>query len=418
MCYPVDMKRTTVEPGLLKVFRFIIILHLSLLALQWLGQLRPTEAERIRRYPMVSIVVMVTLIAYLSWPWVRRQMGIWFLPVALVAFTSTVIFQHILNASRRLSMGADDSIVINDAWTVLVLLFVPLVLMAWQYPRVRNVIIFCVVTSVVEISLAIPLALAGGPPLGLWVTYIAFRVVLYLLVGYLVSRLSMTQRQQQEELTRTNARLVHYASTLEQLAISRERNRMARELHDTLAHTLSAVTLQLEAVESLWESSPDNARQTLNRAQELSRNGLREARRALQALRASPLEDLGLGLAVRQLAESAAQRAGLTLELDVPEQLEQVRPEVEQSLYRIAEEAIANVVRHANASVLSLSLRQNPDGLRLRIADDGRGFDPERLDQNGHYGLTGMQERVLLCGGTLEVNSRPGEGTVIGVSVV
>ena len=153
--------------------------------------------------------------------------------------------------------------------------------------------------------------------------------------------------------------LRQYADTVEELTISRERNRMARELHDTLAHSLSAVTVQLEAIRTLWAVDPEAARNMLDSADEAARLGLKEARRALQDLRASPLQDLGLPLALQELAETAARRSGAVLALDVPRQLDgSLSPAVEQGVYRIAQEALENVVRHAQASAITVSLAQ------------------------------------------------------------
>src|SRR5439155_20678930 len=129
----------------------------------------------------------------------------------------------------------------------------------------------------------------------------------------------------------------HHAGTLESLAVSRERNRMARELHDTLAHTLSGLSVQLETVEAYWDVEPRTAHAMLDRALEATRDGLQETRRALKALRASPLDDLGLGLALRRMAESAVARANIELDLEIPEQVPPLAPDVEHCIYRVAQ---------------------------------------------------------------------------------
>ena len=189
---------------------------------------------------------------------------------------------------------------------------------------------------------------------------------------------------------------------------------MARELHDTLAHTLSAVAIQLEALDALWDGDPQAARKTLLLSRDLTRSGLVETRRALQALRANPLEDLGLGLALRHLAETTAARAGLQLSLDIPSKLGQLSPFAEQNIYRIAEEALNNTVRHANAHHLTVSLRQNSKQIMLLIADDGLGFDAQPV-QNEHFGLVGMRERAALCHALLQIESAPDKGTCISL---
>jgi signal transduction histidine kinase len=267
------------------------------------------------------------------------------------------------------------------------------------------------------LALAAWLQAAGGPALDPIAEEILVRVMLFSIVGYVVVRLSAAQREQRRALARKNADLAHYATTLEQLAISRERNRLARELHDTLAHTLSAMSVQLQALEVLLDGDLEAARATLRTLQDMTRQGVGEARRALGALRASPLEDLGLLEALRRLAESTAERAGLRLALDLPDSLDDLRPDLEQHLYRIAEEALANVVRHANAATLTVRLRQRGDGVTLLIADDGLGFDPATATADGHYGLRGIQERARLVGGALTIDSQPGQGARLALSV-
>jgi signal transduction histidine kinase len=221
-------------------------------------------------------------------------------------------------------------------------------------------------------------------------------------------------------LARANAQLTHYATTLEQLATSRERNRLARELHDTLAHTLSGMAVQLEAAKTLWDMDPAQARDMLDQSLTATRSGLTETRRALQALRAAPLEDLGLVLAVCTLAESVAAQTGATLTWQGPDaaRVENLSPDVEQCVYRVAQEALENVARHAGAKHLTVQLTQDKGRLTLQISDDGRGFDLSKASANNHHlGLTGMRERAEMIGGILHVESRLGNGTTIRLMV-
>jgi signal transduction histidine kinase len=255
-----------------------------------------------------------------------------------------------------------------------------------------------------------------------------------LLVGYVVVQLVSIQREQRaalaeayEQQAAANARLQQYAVTIEELSISRERNRLARELHDTLAHSLSAVTVQLEAVRSLWQVNADSARDLLDQADETARTGLTEARRALQALRASPLQDLGLVLALQDLAETAAERTGASLELQVSEHLPDrlaghVPLEVEQGVYRVAQEALENVVRHAAARHIVVRLEQQAQNLVMCIEDDGVGADrdqlpPEENQVEGRLGIRGMQERAQLIGGQLKIVSQPEQGTMVTLTI-
>ena len=214
-----------------------------------------------------------------------------------------------------------------------------------------------------------------------------------------------------------------FAVALEELTISRERNRLARELHDTLAHSLSAVAVQLEAVRSLWAVDPDGARDMLDQADGTARTGLTEARRALQDLRATPLKDLGLGLALRELAETAAERAGASLQLQLSEQPpDGLSPFAEQGIYRIAQEALENVVRHSGAKALSVSLQHSDGQATLQIGDDGLGTDyadasPHQAGGPRGLGIRGMRERAELIGGTLQITSEVGQGTRVMLTV-
>ena len=238
------------------------------------------------------------------------------------------------------------------------------------------------------------------------------RTAMYLLVGYAVSHLADDQRRHNAQLAEANRRLSAHAAALEQLTISRERNRMAREMHDTLAHTLSAVAVQLEAVHSLWDANPGEARSMLDRSLVVTRDGLNEARRAIQALRTAPLEDLGFGLAIRNLAHSMAERGSLKLDLQVPDELPGLDAEIQHSLYRITEEALRNVVQHAGAHQVSIAIEKSAGRLDLSVCDDGHGLQAE-AEQDGHYGLRGMRERAEAIGAQLFVESQPDHGTIV-----
>ena len=173
------------------------------------------------------------------------------------------------------------------------------------------------------------------------------QTVIFLAVGFSISYLMTRLRRQQQSLETANVRLTHYASTLEQLATTRERNRLARELHDTLAHTLSGLSVQLETVKAYWEVNPAMARSSLYKPLATAHSGLEETQRALKALRASPLDDLGLSMAIRNMATEAAERAHLHLDITAADKTPALAPDVEQCVYRVAQEAIANVVNHA-----------------------------------------------------------------------
>ncbi len=298
------------------------------------------------------------------------------------------------------------------------ILFIGLILTAWRYAW-QWVIVFSLGTT--TLGLALMLRGAGGaipvPGMrdGFYAGYLVhlIQTISFIVVGYFISHLMGRLREQQTSLADANTRLTHYASTLEHLTISRERNRVARELHDTLAHTLSGLTVQLETAKAYFEVDPKTARNLVEKSLGAARTGLEDTRRALKALRASPLDDLGLVLALHQLATTAAEKAHLQLSLEMPETIPALSPDVEQCIYRIAQEAVANVVYHANARCLSVMLQVQKDALELQIVDDGSGFNPKQTYTPGHYGLSGMQERAALAGGHLKIKSQPGQGTIV-----
>jgi two-component system NarL family sensor kinase len=203
-----------------------------------------------------------------------------------------------------------------------------------------------------------------------------------------------------------------------QLGAAEERNRLAREIHDTLAQGLAAITLQLETADALLEANtqPDKARQIVQHALSLTRSNLDAARRSVLDLRAAPLEGRSLGDAVSEMAEEWAVRGDLALHLSVTGGNFPLPVRVEVGVYRIVQEALTNIVRHAEAQSLTLALTIKPEQVELTIEDDGCGFDPEEVP-NGHYGIIGMNERIKLLGGEMTLCSAPGDGTRLDVVI-
>ncbi len=195
-----------------------------------------------------------------------------------------------------------------------------------------------------------------------------------------------------------------------------ERNRLAREIHDTLAQGLAAIALQLETADALLEASPEAARirPTVQNALTLTRANLEEARRSVLDLRAQPLEGKTLAEALASLTTQSEWRVPVRATLTGPPRPLPGRLEV--GLYRIAQEALLNATRHAHAQHITLQLRTESTRLQLIITDDGTGFDPAHLPP-GRYGLIGLNERAKLLGGTLKLESSPGQGTRVEVSV-
>jgi signal transduction histidine kinase len=233
------------------------------------------------------------------------------------------------------------------------------------------------------------------------------------MIGHIVSLLMDTQRQQQRQLINANVQLSEYALALEHLTETRERNRLARELHDTLAHTLSGLSVNLEAIKiSLDKDDGDNIR-LIDHALENTRQGLDNTRRALKSLRSKPIEEFGLLIALKKLADYAAERGGFELTTDLPASLPAFSSDEEQTIYRIAQEAFENIIKHAEADRVSIKTTVDKNRFRLLIEDDGIGFTDLALEEEDIYGVRGMSERAKMVSGQLLIDSHPGQGTTI-----
>jgi len=207
-----------------------------------------------------------------------------------------------------------------------------------------------------------------------------------------------------------NARLYEQAR---ELAVVEERQRLARDLHDAVTQTLFSASLIAEVLPRIWERNPDEGRHRLEELRELTRGALAEMRTLLLELRPAALADAELGDLLRQLAESITGRARVPVTVEVEGECD-LSPEVKIALYRVAQEALNNVAKHAGASQAMVSLRYQPERVELRVSDDGRGFDPESIPPES-LGLGIMRERAEAIGAALKVESQVGQGTWVVV---
>ncbi|HKI91546.1 MAG TPA: sensor histidine kinase [Gaiellaceae bacterium] len=189
-----------------------------------------------------------------------------------------------------------------------------------------------------------------------------------------------------------------------------ERKRLARELHDETAQALTSILLGLKGLEGRVGEEP------LAVIRGLVGSALGDVRRLAVELRPPALDDLGLGPALDRLATIVAEKSGLGIEVDVAFRGEQLTPEQETALYRIVQQALANVVNHADARSVSVVVCGRGGVVRAVIEDDGAGFDPADV-REGALGVVGMRERVLLLGGRFEIDSSPGTGTTVVVEL-
>ncbi|MGD8515441.1 MAG: PAS domain S-box protein [Anaerolineae bacterium] len=208
-----------------------------------------------------------------------------------------------------------------------------------------------------------------------------------------------------------NARLVEQAQSA---AISAERQRLARDLHDAVTQTLYSAGLIAEALPRIWERSPQEARRSLIKLRQLTRGALAEMRTLLFELRPAALEEADLETLLRQLGDALSGRTRIPVSIAV-EGSTDLPPEVKISLYRIAQEAFNNIAKHAGATHVSVALHRQPHEVTLRIADNGRGFDLAAVAP-GRMGLGIMRERAHEIGASFRLHSLPGQGTEISVA--
>jgi two-component sensor histidine kinase len=199
-------------------------------------------------------------------------------------------------------------------------------------------------------------------------------------------------------------------------AVLAERNRIAREIHDTLAQGFVAVSMQLQIVGRTLSQSADTARQHLDEAQELVRTGLDDARRAIWELRSQNPESQDLASQLAQVSERLTASSEIKTRVEVHGTYHPLSARTESELLRIAQEAITNIVRHANATQVEIQLHFTRRRLKMVIADNGRGFPGDAPSiPDGHFGIIGMNERAQQIGGSLKVTSKEGEGTRVHV---
>lgn len=230
----------------------------------------------------------------------------------------------------------------------------------------------------------------------------------------LLMNTALSERQSREKLAIANEKLRQYALKIQNQATLEERNRIAREIHDSLGHSLTALNLQLETAVKLFPSNPTKAQTFLARAKELGSKALQDVRQSVSTMRNHPLQEQSLEQAIGILAEDFHRSNGVLpiyqINLDYP-----LPTEVSTAIYRIIQESLTNISKYATASVVKLELTMTAETLRLIVQDNGRGFDVQQNTTG--FGLQSMRDRTLGLGGELKINSAHGCGCEIIVDI-
>ncbi len=309
-----------------------------------------------------------------------------------------------------------------------------------------------VVFSVLEIRLAVPLTIYLGllgtfsiiqnnhmtlPQAGGVIVAFVIGTFLSVILGLYITAIITQSSERQHMLTELQAARDDLARAERQAGVLEERQRLAREIHDTLAQGFTSVVMHLEAAEAAMPpgsvgSEPSNTaigldtvRLHLDRARATARESLAEARRFVWALRTEPLEQHSLSEAIQRVTARWEEESSLKTRFEITGVERSLPPEYEVTLLRAVQEALANIRKHAQASQVTLTLTYMDDQVILDVQDDGQGFDPlaqpleiipgERPAESHGYGLVGLRERVQALGGSLTLESAPGEGTALAL---
>ena len=236
-----------------------------------------------------------------------------------------------------------------------------------------------------------------------------------------VRRLQMQLQAQNQQLQQTQANLLQaleqersLKQRIEEMAAIEERNRIAREIHDSLGHSLTALNVQLQAAASLLLSDPTQAQAFLSQAQRLGATAMQEVRQSVRALRADEQVEQPLEETIATLAEEFRQVTGITPNVDI-HLMKSVSLSISKTIYRIVQEAFTNISKYARATEVQIQLITTGDRVCLEIKDNGKGFSGDR--ETTGFGLQGMQERIAALDGEFHLTTAPGSGCQIQVKI-
>jgi signal transduction histidine kinase len=430
------MANEKVDRRVIQILRWSIIVQIIFLLLSSFSPLfslrnNYLELDRADYLSFASVISMMIILILISFKNLENRITKRVFLIILYSIALITVFsRHLFSFSLRRLIP--DTTPAFFRWDAIFFLIIPLVFIGWQF-SLKSVLTYCLVVLFAD---AIPLFFEPNKIMITSETSILMdtdkrkdlvfliadfmgifaRSVILGIVGWIENSLVTLQRSQHNQLAEANKKLQKYALTSEKLAQTQERNRLARELHDTLAHTLSSTSVQLEAIKALFDRNPDQAKAMLDQTLTNTKNGLAETRRALVDLRASELEAYGLTQAIKNTVQSAAERGGFTIDFQLDKELDMLPEDISHGIYRTIQEAVENILRHSNASKAVVSLKSKGNQIELSIRDNGKGFNPRKLKKE-HLGVRGMQERIEMLGGTFNIESNEKSGTRIFISL-
>ena len=248
-----------------------------------------------------------------------------------------------------------------------------------------------------------------------FVMHIIAEILIFGLAVFFVLQLTnkvLSERQMKQKLAKVNEQLREYAQKVEELATVQERNRIARDIHDSLGHALTSLNIQMQTAVKLWEKEPIQAYSFLTQAQSLGKTAMQEVRKSVKTLREDAKEER-LEARLETLVDDYRKGTGLFICTNIC-RCGSVSKPIAKTIYHIVQESLTNIFKYAEATEVHIKLKTTPEEFNLTVEDNGKGFD---LKQNSGFGLRGMQERATAVRGELQVITSVGKGCRIEVKI-
>ena len=224
----------------------------------------------------------------------------------------------------------------------------------------------------------------------------------------------LAERQIRQRLANANQQLQEYSQKIEELATVQERNRIARDIHDSLGHALTSLNIQMQSAVKLWEKEPTQAHSFLTQAQSLGKTAMQEVRKSISTLREDGIEEKPLEARIEALVDDYRKGTGLLICTNVTRCGSVTKP-IAKAVYRIIQESLTNTFKYAEATEVKIELKTTPEELSFTIKDNGKGFNPKQ--KRSGFGIKGMQERVATVNGQFQLTTSPGKGCRIEVKI-
>jgi signal transduction histidine kinase len=382
----------------------------------------PQDPSNWATYVVSIVSIISTLGVHVDMP-LQQKLLFLVLCVAytVLMITGTTLCERLPRTEQKVfyfvGMSLAGSLIFYLSWGTAWLMLLPIAaqttyFFAWQWVLGLNLLILVESMWVVR--------LLSGDWAGLVQSGVAFVAaqVFVVIFTQIAAREEKAREEVQrlaDELSLANQKLRQYAAQVEEVAILQERNRLARDIHDSLGHYLTALNMQIKAAQAVMPVDVGRAQDALNKAQNLAQDALSSVRRSVTALREEPALRQPLPDALASLLDECRQ-SGLIAGLDVQGGPRSLPSPVVVTLYRAAQEALTNVRKHALASRVDVILVYLPECVRLTVADNGVGAQDVLGDQSG-FGLLGLRERVALLGGRVNIITTPQQGFTLEVEV-